>query len=53
MIKKDIKNGKAALRKQIPFESRYVIFVNISQTQVFSKVGLHTATKADPIPIQS
>ena len=45
MIKKDIKNREAALRIQIPnFESRYVIFVHISQTQVFSKVGLPMAT---------
>ena len=30
-IKKNIKNRKAALGIQIPFESRYVIFVHISQ----------------------
>ena len=28
-------------KQQIPFEIRHAIFVNISQTQVFSKVGLH------------
>ena len=50
MIKKDVKNRELALRMQIPFESRYVIFVNISRTQVFSPVGLHMATKAYPIP---
>ena len=44
IITKDIKNREAELRMQIPFESRYVIFVNISQTQVFSQVGLHMAT---------
>ena len=53
MIKKDIKNEEAALRIQIRFESRFVIFVNISQTQVFWKVVLHMATSADPIPIQA
>ena len=32
---------------QIPFESRYVIFVHISQTQVFSQVSLRFNSKQE------
>ena len=47
MNKKNIKNRKAALRIQIPFKSRYVIFVHISQTQVFSQVSLRFNSKQE------
>ena len=47
MNKKNIKNTKAALGIQNPFESRYVIFVHISQTQVFLQVSLRFNSKQE------
>ena len=59
MIKEYIKNGVAALRIQIPIESRYVIFVNISQTQptadrsIFAGRPTHDNIQAYLIPIRA
>ena len=41
---KAIKNAKAAIQIQIPYESRYAIFVNILQARLFSQVYRYMIT---------